>query len=111
MPATFELKTNAEKQFSFNFLNSKGELILMSGDYANKEEAMQAIKEVRTGSLMSNQIAAGKVPEGDTFFVIKDTSGSIIVKSVLYNQPMVFDNALHSVKDNACIAEIVDLTD
>jgi uncharacterized protein YegP (UPF0339 family) len=110
MPATFELKTNDDNQYFFNFLNSKGELILMSGDYGDKEEAMQAIREVRTGSLMSNQIAAGKVPDGDTFFVIKDTAGSIIVKSVLYNSAMVFDNALHTVKDNACVAEIVDLT-
>ena len=110
MPATFELKTNEENQYIFHFLNSQGERILMSGDYGNKEEAMEAIKEVRTGSLMSNQIAAGKVPEGDTFFVIKDTAGNIIVKSVLYKSAMVFDNALHAVKDNACVAEIVDLT-
>jgi uncharacterized protein YegP (UPF0339 family) len=110
MPATFELKTNDENQYFFNFLSSKGELILMSADYDNKEEATQAIKEVRTGSLMSNQIAASKVPEGDTFFVIKDATGNIIVKSVLYNSNMLFDNALHAVKDNACIAEIVDLT-
>jgi len=111
MPATFELKTNDENQYIFNFFNSQGELILMSSEYDNKEDAMQAIKEVRTGSLMSNQIAAGKVPEGDTFFVIKDATGAIIVKSVLYDSPMVFDNALHAVKDNACVAEIVDLTE
>ena len=111
MPATFELKTNDEKQYFFNFLNSKGEIVLMSGDYDNKEAAIQAIKEVRTGSLMTNQIAAGKVPDGDAFFVIKDTAGSIVVKSVLYSSTMVFDNALHVVKDNACVAEIVDLTE
>lgn len=111
MPATFELKTNDENQYFFNFLNSKGELILMSGDYGDKEEAIQAIKEVRTGSLMSNQIAASKVPAGDTFFVIKDSTGAIIVKSVLYNSTMILDNALHTVKDNACVAEIVDLTE
>jgi uncharacterized protein YegP (UPF0339 family) len=111
MPATFELKTNDENQYFFNFLNSKGELILMSGAYDNKEEAMQAIKEVRTGSLMSNQIAASKAPEGNTFFVIKDSTGAIIVKSALYNSAMMFDNALHNVKDNACVAEIVDLTE
>lgn len=110
MPATFQLKTNDENQYFFNFLSSKGELILMSGDYENKEEALQAIKEVRTGSLMSNQIAASKVPEGDTFFVIKDATGTIVVKSVLFNSNMVFDNALHTVKDNACVADIVDLT-
>jgi uncharacterized protein YegP (UPF0339 family) len=110
MPATFELKTNDENQYVFNFLNSEGELIMMSGDYDNKTAAMQAIKEVRTGSLMSNQIAAGKVPAGDTFFVIKDAAGAIIFKSILFQSTMVFDNALHSVKDSACIAEVVDLT-
>lgn len=110
MPATFQLKSNDENHYSFSFVNSKGELILISGDYDNKDEALQAIKEVRTGSLMSNQIAASKIPEGDTFFVIKDAAGTILVKSVLFNSAMVFDNAMHTVKDNACVAEIVDLT-
>lgn len=40
----------------------------MSGDYPDKLEAKQAIKDVRVGSLMSEQIAAGKVPAGDGFF-------------------------------------------
>jgi uncharacterized protein YegP (UPF0339 family) len=110
MPAIFELKSNDEGLFYFHFLDGSGELLLMSGDYPKKEDAEQAIKDVRVGSLMSEQIAAGKVPEGDTFFVIKDTAGDILVKSILFNSRMVFDNALHSVKDNACIAEISDLT-
>lgn len=109
MPAIFELKSN-DDQFYFHFLDGKGELILMSGEFEKKEDAEQAIKDVRVGSLMSNQIAAGKVPKGDSFFVIKDTAGDILVKSVLFNSQMVFDNALHAVKDNACIAEISDLT-
>jgi hypothetical protein len=110
MPATFELKTNENNAFYFNFLNSSGELILLSGNYENKEDAEKAIKEVKTGSLMSEQIAAGRVPDGNTFFVIKDTDGDVLVKSILFDSRMVFDNALHSVKDNACIAEINDLT-
>lgn len=110
MPATFELKTNDKNAFYFNFLNSTGDLILISGDYNKKEEAEKAIKEVQTGSLISEQIAAGRVPEGNTFFVIKDADGDILVKSVLFDSRMIFDNALHSVKDNACIAEVNDLT-
>lgn len=110
MPAVFELKSNSDDHYFFHFLDGKGELVLMSGEYPNKEAAEQAIKDVRVGSLMSNQIAASKVPEGETFFVIKNTAGDILVKSVLYSSQMVFDNALHTVKDNACIAEINDLT-
>ena len=89
MPACFELKSNDDGEFYFHFLDSQGELLLMSGEYPDKEQAAQAINEVKVGSLMSNQIAAGTVADGDTFFVIK---------------------ALHAVKDNACIAEINDLT-
>jgi len=110
MPASFDLMTNENGGFYFHFLDGKGELLLMSGEYPDKQHAEQAINDVKVGSLMSNQIAAGAVPDGDTFFVIKDTAGDVLVKSVLFSSRMVFDNALHAVKDNACIAEINDLT-
>jgi uncharacterized protein YegP (UPF0339 family) len=109
MPASFELKSNDEGQFYFHFLDAQGELLMMSGEYPDKQQAEQAINDVKVGSLMSNQIAAGSVPDGDTFFVIKDTAGDVLVKSILFDSRMVFDNALHTVKDNACIAEITDL--
>jgi uncharacterized protein YegP (UPF0339 family) len=110
MTASFELKTNEDGQFYFYFLDHEGELLMMSGEYPDKQQAEQAINDVKVGSLMSNQIAAGSIPDGDTFFVIKDTAGDVLVKSILFDSRMVFDNALHTVKDNACIAEISDLT-
>lgn len=110
MSATFELKHNDDGQFYFHFLDSQGELLMMSGDYPAKEQAEQAIKDVRGGSLMSEQIAAGKVPAGDSFFVIKDTAGQVLVKSILFDSEMVFHNALHTVRDSACVAEINDAT-
>lgn len=110
MPANFQLKTNEDGQYYFHFLDGQGGLLMMSGEYPEKQQAEQAINEVKVGSLMSNQIAAGAVPDGDTFFVIKDASGDVLVKSILFKSRMTFDNALHSVKDNACIAEINDLT-
>ena len=109
MATSFELKSNDDGQFYFHFINGE-ELLLMSSDYPDKEQAEQAIKDVQVGSLMSEQIAASKVPDGDMFFVIKDTAGDILVKSVLFNTRMLFDNALHAVRDNACVAEITDLT-
>lgn len=110
MTASFELNTNGDGGFYFHFLNGQGELLLMSGEYPDKQQAEQAIQDVKVGSLMSNQIAAGTVPDGDSFFVIKNSMGDILAKSVLFNSRMVFDNALHAVKDNACIAGINDLT-
>ena len=108
MSALFALKLKDDGQYHFHFINGNGEMLLMSGDYANKDDAEKAIKDVKVGSLMSQQIAAGKVPSGEIFFVIKDDTGQIIAKSILFDNQMTFDNALHAVKDNACIADICE---
>ncbi len=68
--------------------------------------AEKAIQDVCVGSLMSQFIDKGKTPGGEMFSVVKDNSGEVIAKSVLFNDEMRFDNALHQLKDNACIAEI-----
>ena len=101
MPATFELRTNNDNQFYFHFISSGGDLLMLSGDYPEKEQAEKAINDVKVGSLMSEQIAAGTVADGNAFFVIKDSSGQILAKSILFDSRMVFDNALHAVKDSA----------
>lgn len=108
--AHFKLCKNDEQLFFFEFFDKEGNRLLMSGEYESKEDAAKSIKDVQVGSLMSPQIGAGKTPDGDNFFVIKDTAGQILVKSILFDSDMVFNNALHHVKDTACIAETIDLT-
>ncbi len=107
---SFVIKHNENGEIFFNFLNGDGEVVLISGDYPNKVMAEDAIKEVKMNSLMSQQLAAGKTKDGAQFFVIKGTNGDILVKSALYTSQMVMDNALHCVKDNVCVAEVMDLT-
>ena len=106
MEPFFEVSADAEGQFSFKFFDKDGTLMMMGGLHDNQEAAEKTIQDVRVGSLMSNQVAASKTPDGDMFFVIKDSKGQIIAKSVLFQNQMVFNNALHAVKDAACVAEI-----
>jgi uncharacterized protein YegP (UPF0339 family) len=110
MASSFVLKQTENGEICFNFLNKDGEILLMSGNYDDKAQAEAAIKEVRVNSLMSQNLAAGKTDSGEQFFVIKGNDGNVLVKSSLYTSQMVMDNALHCVKDNACIAEISDMT-
>jgi len=110
MPSRFVIKQNQDKEFYFNFLNNEDDVLLISGEYADKDAVDAAIKDVKLNSLMSQQLAAGKTPDGAQFFVIKGSSGDIIVKSALFTSQMVMDNALHCVKDNACVADIEDMT-
>jgi uncharacterized protein len=110
MAIFFDIKRNDNQEFFFHLTSDQGELLLMSGEYPSREALDACIKEVKVGSLMGHQIAAGKVGSGETFFVIKDSNGQIIAKSALYANQMLFDNALHLVKDNSCIAESRDLS-
>jgi len=110
MASGFVLKKNDEGEVYFNFLNSEGEVILISGEYPDKTMAEEAINDVKLNSLMSQQLAAGRTKNGEQFFVIKGSTGDVLVKSALYTSQMIMDNALHCVKDNVCIAEIEDLT-
>ncbi len=109
MPAVFELNASDEA-FTFQLIHSNGDLLLTGRSCADKASAEQTIKDVRVGSLMSNQIAKGKAEDGQHFFVIKNGAGEVIAKSDLIASEMAFDNILHTVKDQACIAEVVDNT-
>lgn len=105
MTAIFKI-TGKENDFTFSLLASGGKALLLGGDYETAQDAEKAIQDVRVGSLMSQQIAAGKTADGEMFFVIKNSDGQIIAKSGLYESQMNFDADLHTVKDMACIAEI-----
>lgn len=109
MALSFELKTHDQNDFYFDTLDSEGELLLMSADFSTKEEAERAIQDVRVGSMMSQNISVGD-SDGKKFFVIKNQAGQILVKSILFDSEMVFNNALHSVREGACIAKVNDKT-
>lgn len=109
MAISFQLKSNDENYF-FNALDANGELLLSSAKFSTKEEAERALQDVRVGSMMSQNIAIGDDSEGGKYFAIKNQAGKILVKSILYNSELVFNNALHSVRESACIAELSDLT-
>jgi len=110
VPSHLVLKQNDDGEIYFNFLDQDGEVILISGNYPNKVLAEAAIKDLKLNSLMSQQLAAGKTPTGEQFFVVKGSDGDILVKSALYTSQMVMDNALHCVKDSVCVADVVDMT-
>ena len=106
MSARFEISPTVESFCQFHFIDSQGDTVLLSGEYESRDLAEKAIQDVRVSSLISQQIAKGITPAGEMFFVIKNNGGQVIAKSVLYDNEMRFDNALHSVKENACIAKI-----
>jgi len=106
MSAMFKVFTVEEGRYQFEYLNGNGELMLVSPKFDTKEVAEKVIQDVRVGSMMSEQIASSKTASGEFFFIIKDREGIAVAKSVLFDDEMTFNNGLHSVRDNACIADI-----
>jgi uncharacterized protein YegP (UPF0339 family) len=109
MGLAFEIKINRENVFYFDTIDGKGKLLLISAEFPSREDVERAIQEVRVGSMMSQNISVGDA-DGKKFFVIKNQAGEILVKSILFDSDLVFNNALHSVREGACIAELNDKT-
>ncbi len=106
MGPKFQVTTVEDGFYQFNYLNGNGESVLLSPEFEDKSMLEKAIQEVRVGSLMSQQIAKGKTPDGEFFFMIKGSDGNVVAKSILFDTEMLFDNALHNVRENACVAEL-----
>ncbi|MYM63031.1 DUF1508 domain-containing protein [Pseudomaricurvus sp. HS19] len=106
MVAVFKVTSNADSQFQFEFVNTQGEVLLTSPEFTSQSDAEKAIQDVRVGSLMSQLIAKSTTADGEHFFIIKDNSGAPVARSMLFDNEMRFNNALHSVRESACIAGI-----
>ena len=79
---------------------------MTSPSFEGREMIDKAIQDTRVGSMMSQFIAKGQTPEGGLFFLIKDNSGLPVARSILFSDEMLFNNALHTVRDDACIAAV-----
>lgn len=111
MAGAFRVAAVADGYYQFSFLNGQGEPVLTSPEFENRSMVEKAIQDVRVGTLMSQQIAKGKTAGGEWFFMIKDGDGEVIAKSMLFDSEMTFDNALHNVRENACVAELTFVDD
>ena len=105
MPGMFKV-SQSDQQYIFEYLNGQGEVQLISPPFANKKETETAIQAVRVGSLMSQQIGKSSTSEGEHIFMISDSSGMPVARSVPFSDEMAFNNALHHVRSDACTAEI-----
>lgn len=106
MPAIFKL-SQINNQYQFEYVNGQGEVLLTSPLFNSQAEAETAIQSVRVGSLMSQQIGKSNTPTGDYMFMISDSSGVPVARSVPFSNEMQFNNALHNVRSDACIADVV----
>jgi len=106
MPGIFKVVPEDEGFFQFEYINPKGELLMTSPAFEGKDMLDKAIQDTRVGSMMSQLITKGQTADGNMFFMIKDSNGLPVARSILFNDEMQFNHALHTVRDDACIAAV-----
>ncbi len=110
MAAKFEIKTAASGQFHFNLKAGNGEVILSSEQYKEIASAKAGIESVKVNSADDARFERKEAKDGSPFFVLKAANGQTIGKSEMYKSTASMENGIASVKKNAPIAVVVDLT-
>ena len=108
--AKFEIKKRKDGEFHFNLKAGNGQIILSSEAYKAKSSCVNGVESVKKNSISDEKYDKLISKNGKPYFNLKATNGQIIGTSELYESESARDNGIASVKKNAPIAEIVDLT-
>lgn len=109
MPASFDVKTTANKQFMFNLRAGNNEVILTSETYTTKDSALVGIESVRTNSQIDERYEK-KESGSQYYFTLRAGNNKTIGRSEMYTSSAACDKGIASVKNNAPKAPVRDLT-
>jgi uncharacterized protein YegP (UPF0339 family) len=110
MNGTFELKDASAGQFMFNLKGGNGEIIFTSENYVAKAGATNGIAAMRTNAPRDAQYVKKTSSDKQHYFVLKAANGETLGRSEMYTSTSAMDGGIASVKANAPIAAIKDLT-
>lgn len=79
----YELKRSAGK-YLFNLKGEQHEVLLVSGAYPKKAEALAAIEAVRRLGADEKSFELRRAATGDAFFVLKARKDDVLVRSELF---------------------------
>lgn len=107
----FEIFKDKKKEFRFRLKARNGEIILTSESYKAKAKCKKGIASVVTNSQKDEKFNIDWTrDEIEVYFVLKGGNGEIIGVSEPYDTKEGAENGIKSVKENAPISEIVDLS-
>ncbi|MBN2257018.1 MAG: YegP family protein [Anaerolineaceae bacterium] len=110
MAAKFELKQGKNGKFSFNLKAGNGRVILTSESYDSESGALNGIASVKKNAGKDGNFERKTSVKNEPFFVLKASNGEPIGRSEMYSSTSAMENGIASVKANAGIAAISNLT-
>lgn len=106
----FEIKLRKNGEFQFNLKASNGQIILSSEGYTTRANCKNGIESVMKNGVDDKKYDRKESTNGKWYFNLKATNGQIIGTSEMYESEAGRENGIASVKKNAPIATIEDLT-
>lgn len=106
----FQLFTGRDGQYYFRLKAANSEIIGNSEGYVSKQGALNGISSVKIHSQYDHLYTFFNGRDAQYYFNLKATNGEIILASEGYQTKAGAENGKASVKRNAPIANIVDLT-
>jgi uncharacterized protein len=110
MSGKFDLKKSTDGQYFFNLKASNGQVILTSEMYKEKGSAENGIDSVKTNAPKDEHYERKVSSEREPYFVLKAGNGEPIGTSEMYSSTAAMENGIDSVKTNAPLATVHDLT-
>lgn len=110
MASKFELFKDAKGEYRFRLKAGNGEIILKSEGYGRKASAANGIASVKTNAPYDSRYDRKKSVNHKYYFNLNAANNQVIGTSEMYESAAARDNGVESVKVNAPIAVITDLT-
>ena len=110
MKATFEIKRATDGRFLFNLKAANDQVILTSQAYESKESAEGGIASVKQNAALDTRYEEKTGTDGLPYFVLHAANKQVIGRSQMYSSREAMHKGIASVKQNAPIAETVDLS-
>lgn len=110
MAGKFEIYNDKAGEFRFRLKTGNGQIILASEGYRAKSGCENGIDSVKENAPNDARYERKEPSSGKPMFNLKASNGQVIGTSELYESVAARENGIESVKTNAPIAEVDDLT-
>jgi uncharacterized protein len=110
MAAKFEIKRSSNGFFTFSLKAANNEIILSSETYSRRLGAVRGVESVKKNGAIDQRFQKKTASNGEAYFILKASNGKTLARSETYKTERACDNGIESVKKNAPVAAVVDLT-
>jgi len=110
MSSKYEIFLGKDQQFYFHLKAANGEIILASEGYTQKHNAENAIESVRVNSPFDGNYIDKVAKDSRNYFVLRADNNEVIGTSQMYRSKQGRDIGKASVKENALVSRVDDLT-